>query len=126
MTTTPGAVNGAVRRWLRVEGLAVLILALLLYARLDYSWVLFALLLLLPDLSFAAYAAGARTGAVVYNIMHSYAIPAVLAIVFLLIDESLAIPLIWIAHIGMDRALGYGLKYPTGFGSTHLGAIGKR
>jgi hypothetical protein len=29
------------------------------------------------------------------------------------------------AHIGIDRALGYGLKYSTGFGFTHLGRIGK-
>ena len=27
--------------------------------------------------------------------------------------------------IGIDRALGYGLKYTAGFGLTHLGRIGK-
>jgi hypothetical protein len=36
----------------------------------------------------------------------------------------LSIAMIWLAHIGIDRALGYGLKYATGFGFTHLGRIG--
>jgi hypothetical protein len=38
---------------------------------------------------------------------------------------TLSIALIWLAHIGIDRALGYGLKYVAGFGFTHLGRIGK-
>ena len=33
----------------------------------------------------------------------------------------LQISLIWFAHIGFDRALGYGLKFPLGFRVTHLG-----
>jgi hypothetical protein len=37
----------------------------------------------------------------------------------------LLIAMIWLAHIGFDRALGYGLKYASGFGFTHLGRIGK-
>jgi hypothetical protein len=35
-----------------------------------------------------------------------------------------SVALIWLAHIGFDRALGYGLKYKAGFGFTHLGRIG--
>lgn len=101
-------------------------MAVLLYARADYSWLLFAILFLLPDLSFVAYRAGPRVGAMAYNAMHTYAIPLLLAIALLLAGASLAVPLIWIAHIGMDRALAYGLKNPTGFGSTHLGPIGRR
>lgn len=123
---TPGAVSGAIRHWLRIEGLVAFILAALLFARLEYSWALFAILFLAPDVSFAGYLAGQRAGAAVYNLLHSHAGPLLLAIVLLSTGHSLALPLIWVAHIGIDRALGYGLKYPTGFPHTHLGRIGRR
>ena len=114
------------RGWLRVEGLAFFIAAVATFAQGVASWWLFALLFFVPDLSFAAYAAGPRAGAIVYNALHSYVAPVLwLAIGFLLLDSSLAIPLIWIAHIGFDRMLGYGLKYPTAFQETHLGRIGR-
>jgi len=125
MNSSP-AVTGSVRTWLRLEALAILAAAVLLYARGDHSWLLFAILLLAPDLSFIAYAAGPRIGAIVYNIAHSYAVPIIAAIMFLITGRSLAIPLIWIAHIGMDRAVGYGLKYPAAFSQTHLGVIGRQ
>lgn len=120
-----GAVTGAVRVWLRLEGLAVFALALLLYQRGDHSWLLFALLFLAPDLSFAGYLAGSRIGAWAYNTVHSYVGPLLLVVVLLSIGEAPAIALIWCAHIGFDRLLGYGLKYPTGFGHTHLGRMGR-
>ena len=119
------SVTGGVRLWLRLEGLAVLLLAVFLYARLDASWLLFAILFLAPDLSFAAYAAGPRVGAGVYNALHSYVGPLLLALALLLAGQSLAVPLIWTAHVGADRALGYGLKYPSSFSDTHLGRIGR-
>jgi hypothetical protein len=122
---TSGAVIGSVRTWLRAEGLAALAVALLLYMRGDYSWRLFALLFLAPDLSLAGYLAGPRVGAAIYNALHSYVGPLVLAVVLLATGRSAAVPLIWAAHIGFDRLLGYGLKYPSGFGDTHLGAIGR-
>ena len=120
-----GAATGTVRVWLRLEGLAVFALALLLYQRGDHSWLLFALLVLAPDLSFAGYLAGPRTGARAYNTLHSYVAPLLLAIVLLSIGDAPAIALIWCAHIAFDRLLGYGLKYPTGFGHTHLGRMGR-
>lgn len=120
-----GGAFGAVRVWLRLEGLAVLVLAVVLYARGDHSWLLFALLFLVPDVSLGGYAAGARVGAAAYNAVHSYTGPLALASVLLVSGAPLAIPLIWIAHIGFDRAVGYGLKYPTAFGDTHLGRIGR-
>lgn len=122
---TSGAVIGSVRTWLRAEGLAALAVALLLYMRGDYSWRLFALLFLAPDLSFAGYLAGPRVGAAIYNALHSYVGPLVLAVVLLATGRPAAVPLIWAAHIGFDRLLGYGLKYPSRFGDTHLGAIGR-
>jgi hypothetical protein len=80
-----------------------------------------------PDLSFAAYLAGPKTGAVVYNAAHSYMAPvAMMTFGFSLASPLwLSIAMIWMAHIGIDRALGYGLKYSAGFGFTHLGRIGK-
>ena len=121
----PGAVRGAIRNWLRIEGLAALIFAAVLFARLEYSWALFAILFLAPDVSFAGYLAGPRAGAAAYNLLHSYAGPLLLGIVLLLTGYSVAVPLIWVAHVGFDRALGYGLKYPAGFSDTHLGRIGR-
>lgn len=121
-----GAVYGPVRLWLRVEGVAVLLLATYLYAREGASWLVFAALFFVPDVSFAAYLAGPRVGATLYNLAHSYAGPGVLAAVSLATGTVLTVPLVWAAHIGFDRALGYGLKYPTSFGDTHLGSIGRR
>jgi len=63
----------------------------------------------------------------VYNIVHSYTLPIALAVVALAVNQSHVLPyaIIWTAHIGMDRALGFGLKYPEAFGRTHLGVLGK-
>jgi hypothetical protein len=85
------------------------------------------ILFLVPDLSFAGYLAGPRIGAIVYNAAHSTLAPAALmAAGFALASPLvLSIAMIWLAHIGFDRALGYGLKYSDGFGFTHLGRIGK-
>jgi len=125
-TVTP-AVAGTPRALLRIEGACILAIALVLYARLDESWWLFAVLFLTPDLSFLGYLAGARLGAVAYNSLHTIAGPTLLALAGLFVpyEPAMAIALIWLAHCGFDRALGYGLKYEAGFGFTHLGRIGR-
>lgn len=107
---------------LHIEGGVALALALALYERSGGSWLLFALLLLVPDLSALGYLAGSATGAFCYNVIHTYVGPAVLGGVGLAIGQPLAalLALIWVAHIGMDRLLGFGLKYPDGFRHTHL------
>lgn len=120
-----GAATGAPRAWLRLEGAAVLALALLLYARGGHSWLLFAVLFLAPDLSFLAYLAGPRAGALGYNAAHSYVGPALAAALALVTGRPPVLALLWAAHIGFDRALGYGLKYPGAFSDTHLGRIGR-
>jgi hypothetical protein len=114
--------------WLRVEGLVVAVAAVAGYALLHtVGWGFFVLLFFLPDLSIAGYIAGPRVGAVVYNIAHTYATATIAAGVgWLLADPRVvAVGLIWIAHIGFDRSLGYGLKLPAGFRYTHLGPIGR-
>ena len=114
--------------WLRLEGLAVAALSALLYARSGSSWWLFAILWLVPDLSMMGYWAGSRWGAHCYNTVHAYLLPAALAIGGLCLHRAaiLSITLIWFNHIGVDRLLGYGLKYPAGFGFTHLSRLGKK
>ena len=126
---TTGAVHGSVRLWLRLEGLVVFVLAVYLYARGGHSWVVFVALFFLPDISFAGYFAGPRIGAAVYNVAHSYVGPLLLAVALLTTGATLRWApmwtLIWAAHVGFDRALGNGLKYPTAFADTHLGRIGR-
>jgi hypothetical protein len=110
---------------LRVEGAVLLVLGVLLYWLNGGSWVLFGLLFLAPDLSMLGYVVGTRVGAGVYNVLHTYALPAALAAYGLVGGSTVAVSvaLIWLAHLGMDRMLGYGLKYPSGFKDTHLGRL---
>ncbi len=123
-----GEVTGGVKILLRLEGLALLAAMLALYALWGGSWWIFVVLFLLPDISFAAYLAGPGTGAVVYNAAHSTLLPAALMALGLAFPAPLVASLaaIWLAHIGMDRAVGYGLKYEAGFGFTHLGRLGQK
>ena len=96
------------------------------FAGLDEPWWLVPALLFVPDVFMAGYARSSRTGALLYNTAHSYPAPALLAVIATMADEPLwqGVALVWFAHIGMDRALGYGLKYDTDFKDTHLGRIG--
>jgi Domain of unknown function (DUF4260) len=107
---------------LRAEGAAVLVAAVALYVDGDHSWLLFAVLLLAPDLGMIGYASGPRAGAAAYDALHFEAVPLLLALVGHLSGSgaAVAVGLVWLAHIGMDRAIGYGLKYPTHFKDTHL------
>jgi Domain of unknown function (DUF4260) len=126
-TETGGAVSGGLRTLLRLEGLTLFAGMTLLYAVWGGSWWIYAILFLVPDISFAAYLAGPRVGAVVYNAAHSYMAPMALMVTGFAMTQPLilSIAMIWLAHIGIDRALGYGLKYSRGFSFTHLGRIGK-
>jgi len=123
-----GFTSGGVRVLLRLEGAAAFAAAVGLYAHAGFSWPIFALLFLSPDLSMLTYLAGPRAGAAGYNLVHTYLLALALALAgfFASFPAATACGLIWIAHIGFDRTLGYGLKYSTGFGDTHLGRIGRR
>jgi len=126
--TDAGFVAGGVRAALRLEGLAALAAAVALYAYCGFSWPLFAILFLAPDLFMLGYLVGPRTGAAVYNFAHTYTVALALALAgfFLGSPTAAACGLILIAHIGFDRALGFGVKYTTAFGHSHLGRIGRR
>ena len=127
MTDTSTAVAGMPRLLLRIEGAALAFVAIFLFPRTGESWWLFAALILAPDLGFLGYLAGPRIGAIVYNALHVTALPFALALIGLLAPSAtlVAVGLVWLAHIGFDRMLGYGLKYQAGFGFTHLGRIGR-
>jgi hypothetical protein len=113
---------------LRLEGAAALAGASLAYSAIDGRWGVFAALFLVPDLSMLGYLAGRRVGAACYNAAHSYLGPATLAALgaAMSIHMPLFVACIWAAHVGFDRMLGYGLKYGTSFGDTHLGRRGRR
>ncbi len=113
---------------LRLEGLALLLAAITLYAAGSGSWWLFALALFVPDLAMLGYAGGPRLGAALYNLAHTTLLPLALGVTAYLADATLPlqVALIWLAHIGLDRMVGYGLKLPSAFRDTHLGPIGRR
>jgi len=123
----PGETTGTVRIVLRLEGLLVMAGAMLAYDKYGAGWGNFAWFFLTPGLSLLGYLAGPRAGAVCYNVAHSYfgAIVCVIASQLFGAPLLMTAGIIWCAHIGFDRALGYGLKYSNGFGFTHLGRIGR-
>jgi len=102
--------------------------ALLAYATVGRSWWLVPLTLLLPDVTMVGYLGGTRLGSWFYNVGHSTLLPATAIGIGWWQDSTLAVALglIWLAHVGLDRVLGYGLKYDDHFQHTHLGRIGAR
>lgn len=107
---------------LRLEGLVLFAVSVALFFHLGGALWRFLLLLLVPDLTMIGYARNVRIGAVIYNAGHTLAVPVALGGAALVANRPDIVPfiLIWTAHIGMDRMLGYGLKYPTYFADTHL------
>ncbi|MEQ1954100.1 DUF4260 domain-containing protein [Mesorhizobium sp. CN2-181] len=118
-------------RWmdasLRIEWGCVALALVAAFWAIGGSWLLFAALVLAPDLFMLGYLARPRMGAIAYNLVHILIGPFVLGCVALITDSAIAkqITLIWAFHIAVDRALGYGLKLPTSFQDTHLGRIGR-
>ena len=112
---------------LRLEGGAVLAAMLFAYQSLGGNWWLFALFILVPDLAMLGFLAGNKAGSMIYNLAHAYFMPLLLAGLAIVTSHAWLLPFaaILAAHIGADRALGYGLKYPNGFETTHLGPIGR-
>ena len=110
---------------LHVEGAAVFFAAVAAYFLLGLPLWAFIVFLLAPDLSAIAYLMGPRTGSIVYNLAHTMAWPVLLGLAGWWLGWSWAMPvaLIWLAHIGMDRMVGYGLKYPDAFKHTHLDQV---
>ncbi|KAK3678155.1 hypothetical protein LTR78_002251 [Recurvomyces mirabilis] len=123
--------DGYAKTWprilLRTEGAAIFASTIWAFSRTGLSWWYFVAGLLLPDLGMAGYLSDSKLGAAIYNSVHTETPPIVLLCAGMARKNPLlsGVAFIWLAHIGMDRMLGYGLKYGTGFGHTHLGLIGK-
>jgi hypothetical protein len=116
-------------KWiLRVESAAMFVVGIVAYLSLGGEPLLLIPALLAPDLSALGYLAGPRVGAVTYNLVHNWAAASILALLAIVLNElwPLLAGAVLAAHVGMDRALGYGLKLPTSFQDTHLGRIGRR
>lgn len=115
-------------RFQRLESLFVFAAMLVLFRQSGSSWVLFAVLILAPDLFMLGYVKDSRIGALVYNFGHSYGLPVLALAGWWFGDVGWLLPVgvIWVAHIAMDRLFGYGLKLESGFRDTHLGEIGRR
>jgi hypothetical protein len=113
---------------LHIEEAALLTLTLFAYQHLHYSWLLFAILFLTPDLFMLGYLVNTRLGAATYNLAHTLTLPFALLLASYLEHWRLttALTLIWMAHIAFDRLLAYGLKYPSDFKDTHLQHIPSR
>jgi len=127
--TTPayGMTIGAVRTWLRLEGLAAFVLGLALFGASGGNWLLLIPLLLLPDVSAVGYLVSPRIGTFTYNLVHNW-VPGIVTLgvgAWLASPTILLAAAILIAHVGMDRAVGYGLKLPSSFHDTHLGRMGR-
>jgi hypothetical protein len=128
-TTRPhevGMTHGAVRTWLRLEGLAAFGAGLALFGASGGNWLFLVPLILLPDVSVVGYAAGPRIGAFVYNAVHNW-VPGMALLglgAWLASPTILLVAAVLIAHVGMDRAAGFGLKLPGSFQDTHLGRMG--
>ena len=117
-----------VRFWLRAEGLAAFAAGIWLFGSFDGWWPAVIPLLLIPDLSMLGYLRGPRIGALAYNLAHNWAVALAIAGIGVATDVHVVVlaGAVLIAHVGVDRALGYGLKFPTSFQDTHLGRIGRR
>ncbi len=127
VTVPDGAVSGAPRRWLRVEAVALVVGSLVAYSTTGRTWWLVPLVVLVPDVFMVGYLGGTRVGAHLYNVAHATPLPAVMVGIgwWQHAPLVLGLGLVWLTHIGVDRAMGYGLKYSDAFAHTHLGRLGQ-
>ena len=124
---TAPTIDPQARRWLRLEGLAAFVAAAIAFGQLGGEFLWFLPALLVPDLAIAGYLGGPRSGAFVYNLVHNWAFGLAIAGAGLAsgITPLALAGTVLIAHTGMDRAAGYGIKLASAFGDTHLGRIGE-
>ncbi len=113
-------------RWERLEG-AVIAAVCLVAAALSGDWPWLFVFFLVFDVSMLGYLRGTKLGAWFYNAGHTYIGAVAFGAVFVLVGAMWAgvLALAWAFHVGVDRALGYGLKFDDDFRHTHLGTIGR-
>ena len=115
------------KQLIKWEEAAMFLLSIVLISRLPYAWYWWLVWILAPDLSMVAYLGGNRVGAIGYNIVHHKGVAIMLYLVGLFMRHPALeyAGMILFGHSSMDRGMGYGLKYFSGFQNTHLGRIGK-
>lgn len=113
------------RNWIKWEYFIAFISIFIVYIHFDFSIVLFLLLLFVPDISMIGYLLNTRMGAIIYNVGHYIGLPSILLTISIVFNFSILIQIamIWLAHIFMDRAFGFGLKYDKDFKETHIQKI---
>jgi hypothetical protein len=109
------------RIFLILESTVIFLGSLLIYLFIGGNWIIFIILLFSPDI----FIKNSRIGSIIYNIGHIHVWAIILILIGILIDLDILIllGLIWISHISIDRAMGYGLKYPSDFKDTHMQKI---
>jgi hypothetical protein len=124
----PTYVSGKPRRWLRLDGGVIFVASIFLFAATHQPWWVYPVLLFVPDIFMIGYLRDTKVGAFSYNVGHSYFLPSLVVLIGWEWHHilSIAVGVIWIGHIGMDRLLGYGLKYDDNFKNTHLGNLAKK
>jgi hypothetical protein len=112
---------------IKLEEAAMFLLSICLFSRLPYAWYWWLIWILAPDLSMLAYLGGNRIGAIGYNFVHHKGVAIVVYLAGLYTNNPPLefAGLILFGHSCMDRGMGYGLKYFSGFQDTHLGKIGR-
>jgi hypothetical protein len=124
----PTYVSGKPRLWLRLDGGVLFVASILLFAATNQPWWIYPALLFVPDIFMIGYLRNTKIGAFFYNVGHSYFVPSLVVLVGWEWHHILAVAVgvIWLGHVGMDRLLGYGLKFDDNFKSTHLGDLAKK
>lgn len=114
--------------WQRIESATAAIAVVVGMIVLDLGWWWLLALFLAFDLSALGFLANPKVGARIYNAVHNYSGPALLALIYFATDARVValVAMAWGFHVAVDRALGYGLKHDDDFRHTHLGWIGKR
>jgi hypothetical protein len=113
-----------IKTFLRLDALSVLVGAVTLHIFWGENWWLFALFAILPDIALLAYIGyngQTRWPSLIYNTLHTYAFPILLLLVFWPFQPVFLLG--WVAHIALDRLVGYGFKSLTNPKLTHLQQI---
>ena len=112
---------------IKLEEIGMFLFGIYLFSLLNYAWWWFFVLILAPDIAMIGYLFGNKMGSISYNVFHHKGIAILIYLMGIYVQNSLLqlIGIILFSHASLDRMLGYGLKYKTGFKFTHLGEIGK-
>lgn len=112
---------------IKLEELGMFLFGIFIFNQMNYDWWWFLVLILVPDFSMIGYAFGNNIGAITYNVFHHKGVAVLVYLLgtYLHKNEIQLAGIILFSHSSMDRMLGYGLKYETGFKYTNLGEIGK-